>query len=240
VQDTLVQAWRGVSGFEGRASVRSWLYRIATNTCLARRAKDERRRRLVAATTVHDGVAVPVPVTVPWLQAVPQDAIEAVAQRDPHPGERLIGRESLEIAFVAALQHLTDRQCAVLVLRDVAGWSAKDVAEQLKSSTHTGRWHTGEFFLIQDERAQVGDHGFDPLSVLGVDPETGRYVMRTFDNGGYHRQYELTVDGNRWTITGATERAEITFSDDNRRQTIRWEWKPANAPVDTRDHRGWG
>jgi RNA polymerase sigma-70 factor, ECF subfamily len=134
VQDTLVQAWRGVSGFAGRASVRSWLYRIATNTCLARRAKDERRRRLIAATTVQDGVAVPVSATVPWLQAVPQDAIEAVARRDPSPDEHLIGRESLEIAFVAALQHLTDRQCAVLVLRDVAGWSANDVAEQLNAT----------------------------------------------------------------------------------------------------------
>jgi RNA polymerase sigma-70 factor (ECF subfamily) len=134
VQDTLVQAWRGIAGFEGRASVRSWLYRIATNTCLARRAKDERRRRLIATTTVRDGVAVPVSATVPWLSAVPQDVIEAVAQRDPRPDERLIGRESLEIAFVAALQHLTDRQCAVLVLRDVAGWSAKDVAAELNAT----------------------------------------------------------------------------------------------------------
>ncbi|MGC7100484.1 DUF1579 family protein [Amycolatopsis lurida] len=97
------------------------------------------------------------------------------------------------------------------------------------SSTHTGRWHTGEFFLIQDERALVGAQEFDTLSLLGVDPETGGYVMRTFDNGGFHRQYDLTSDGNRWTISGATERAEITFSEDNRRQTIRWEWKPART-----------
>ncbi|AXB43913.1 RNA polymerase subunit sigma-70 [Amycolatopsis albispora] len=135
VQDTLLQAWRGIRGFEGRASVRSWLYRIATNSCLARRVKDERRRRLVAATAVRDGVAIPVPATVPWLQAVPQDAIEAVAQRDPRPDERLVGRESLEIAFVAALQHLTGRQCAVLVLRDVAGWPAGEVAAQLGTTT---------------------------------------------------------------------------------------------------------
>ncbi len=99
------------------------------------------------------------------------------------------------------------------------------------SSTHTGRWHTGEFFLLQDERAQVGGQEFDTLSFLGVDPETGRYVMYTFDNGGFHRQYELTVDGSRWTIAGATERAEIMFSEDNRKQTIRWEWKPAQAWV---------
>lgn len=134
VQDALIQAWRGIAGFEGRAKVRSWLYRVTTNACLARRTKDERRRRLIAATTVLEGVAVPVSATVPWLQAVPQAAVEAVAQRDPGPDQRLIGRESLEIAFVAALQHLPDRQCAVLVLRDVAGWSAIEVANQLSST----------------------------------------------------------------------------------------------------------
>jgi RNA polymerase sigma-70 factor (ECF subfamily) len=134
VQDTLLQAWNAISQFEGRATVRSWMYRIATNTCLDRRAKDDRRRRLIAASTVREGVAVPLPVTVPWLQAVPQDAIEAVAQHGPLPDDRLIGRESIEIAFVAALQHLPDRQCAVLVLRDVAGWSAGEVAEQLGAS----------------------------------------------------------------------------------------------------------
>jgi hypothetical protein len=69
------------------------------------------------------------------------------------------------------------------------------------------------------------------MSFLGVDPESGRYVMRTFDNGGFYREYAVTVDGSRWTITGATERAEVTFSDDSRRQTIRWEWKPAGRWV---------
>ncbi|AXB43914.1 DUF1579 family protein [Amycolatopsis albispora] len=99
------------------------------------------------------------------------------------------------------------------------------------SSTHTGRWHTGGFFLIQDERARLGGQDFDTLSLLGVDPSTGGYVVRTFDNGGFYRQYELTADGNRWTITGDTERAEITFSEHNRRQTIHWAWKPAGTWV---------
>lgn len=97
------------------------------------------------------------------------------------------------------------------------------------SSSHTGRWHTGEFFLVQDERAIVGGDEFDTLSLLGVDPDTGRYEMRSFENHGYYKPYELTVDGDRWTITGATERAEIIFSDNNRRQTIHWDWKPGNT-----------
>ncbi|QFU87997.1 RNA polymerase subunit sigma-70 [Amycolatopsis sp. YIM 10] len=181
VQDTLVQAWRGTSGFEGRASVRSWLYRIATNTCLARRAKDERRRRLLAGTTVRDGVAIPVSATVPWSQAVPQDAIEAVAQRDPHPDERLIGRESLEIAFVAALQHLTDRQCAVLVLRDVAGWPAEDVAGQLDTTASAVN------ALLQRARRRM-------RTVLGPDRAEWRRSSPTGDEAALVRRYAEAVE----------------------------------------------
>lgn len=94
-------------------------------------------------------------------------------------------------------------------------------------STHTGRWHTGEFFLVQDEKACLGGHDqFDTLSVLGVDPTSGRYFARTFENHGFYRHYELTVDGDRWTVIGEHERATITFGDDDRTQTIVWEWKP--------------
>src|SRR5918998_6138926 len=82
-------------------------------------------------------------------------------------------------------------------------WDATGVAHTAPggapwSSTHTGRWHTGEFFLVQDERAHVGGHEFDTLSLLGVDADTGGYVLRTFDNGGFYRHYDLTVDGSRW------------------------------------------
>lgn len=96
------------------------------------------------------------------------------------------------------------------------------------TSTHVGRWHSGEFFLVQDEKAVVGGGAFDTLSLLGVDPE-GRYVARTFDNLGYYRHYDVTVDDRTWTLTGATERATIVFSDDDRRQTVVWEWKPGDA-----------
>lgn len=95
-------------------------------------------------------------------------------------------------------------------------------------STHTSRWHTGKFFLIQDERATVGGAPFDTLSIMGVDPESGGYFARGFENHGYYRNYDLLVDGRVWTLTGKTERARIEFSADGRNQTIVWEWKPAD------------
>ena len=93
------------------------------------------------------------------------------------------------------------------------------------TSKHTARWHTGKFFLIQDERAHV-DGPFDTLSIMGWDDASGRYFARTFENHGFYRHYEVTVDGNVWTFGGDTERASIAFSDDNARQTIQWEWRP--------------
>ncbi len=93
-------------------------------------------------------------------------------------------------------------------------------------STHVGRWHTGEFFLIQDERARTGGRPFDTLSVMGVDPQTGRYFARSFENHGFYRHYDVAVDGRVWTFSGETERATIEFSADGRTQTITWEWRP--------------
>ena len=95
------------------------------------------------------------------------------------------------------------------------------------TSLHTGRWHTGEFFLIQDERAKIdGTTVFDTLSVLGVDPETQTYFARSFENHGFYRRYSVAVEGNIWTLTGPTERARTEFRDNDRTQVITWEWKP--------------
>jgi hypothetical protein len=97
------------------------------------------------------------------------------------------------------------------------------------TSTHTGRWHTGKFFLVQDERAIVGGNTFDTLSVMGVDLQSGRYFARSFENHGFYRHYEVTAEGRSWTMTGELERARLEFTDDGRTQTITWEWKPKDA-----------
>ena len=94
------------------------------------------------------------------------------------------------------------------------------------ASTHVGRWHTGEFFLVQDERALIDGRPFDTLSVMGVDNETGRYFARSFENHGFYRHYDVSVEGLVWTISGERERARIEFSTDGRTQTLTWEWCP--------------
>ena len=80
--------------------------------------------------------------------------------------------------------------------------------------------------MIQDERASPGGATFDTLSIMGPDESTGGYFVRSFENHGFYRQYNLSVDGDRWVLTGEHERATVIFSDNDRTQTISWEWKP--------------
>ena len=92
------------------------------------------------------------------------------------------------------------------------------------TSTHTARWHTGDFFLIQEERAQIGGATFDTLSVMGVEPNAGGHFARTFENHGFYRHYALSVDARTWLLEGPTERAHTIFDADGKTQTITWEW----------------
>jgi hypothetical protein len=91
-------------------------------------------------------------------------------------------------------------------------------------SRHTAKWHTGKFFLIQDERAQIAGKEFDTLSVVGVENGAEDYVARTFDNNGFYRHYRLAVNGRTWVLNGDTERAHTVFDADGNTQTITWEW----------------
>ena len=97
------------------------------------------------------------------------------------------------------------------------------------ASTHVGHWHTGEFFIVQDEKATPGGTVFDTLSIMGVDEDTGGYFARTVENHGFYRHYQVTMNGKTWQLIGATERARIVFSADDRTQVITWEWKPETA-----------
>jgi RNA polymerase sigma-70 factor, ECF subfamily len=132
VQETMIRAWRSFDRFEGRASVRRWLYRIATNVCLDALADRTRRARPMEegpSGTVEDPL-IERPASA-WLEPVP-DA--AVIPDDVDPAELTILRESIRLAFVAALQHLPPRQRAALLMTEVLGWSAAEVAESLETS----------------------------------------------------------------------------------------------------------
>jgi RNA polymerase sigma-70 factor (ECF subfamily) len=130
VQETFIRAWRGIDRFEGRASVRSWLYRIATNVCLDMLQAPQRRARpmdLGHAGTADATLGPPLPETA-WIEPIP-DARVSPAGGDP--ADVALARESIRLAFVAALQHLPPKQRAVLILREVLHWRADEVAELL-------------------------------------------------------------------------------------------------------------
>jgi RNA polymerase sigma-70 factor (ECF subfamily) len=134
VQETYLRAWRAQDSFEGRSSMRTWLYRIATNACLT--ALQSRGRRPMPTGLGQDAsdpfaTLVQQP-EVPWLEPVP-DAL--VSDLPDDPAAVVTSRESVRLAFVAALQHLPPRQRVVLVLRDVLAWRAAEVAELLGTST---------------------------------------------------------------------------------------------------------
>jgi RNA polymerase sigma-70 factor (ECF subfamily) len=132
VQDTMLRAWRSIDRFEGRSALKSWLYRIATNVCLTMLDARGRRARpmdLSAPGTV-DGPLTTLPETT-WLEPIPSGSVLA---EDGDPAELAVSRETLRLAFVAALQHLPARQRAVLILREVLRWQATEVAELLETS----------------------------------------------------------------------------------------------------------
>lgn len=133
-QETLLRAWRSRDQFEGRASLRGWLYRIATNACLDELSRRGRRvlPHMVSAASAEFGPSRG-PDDTPWLEPFP-DAWLDIADAAPGPEARYEAKEAIELAFVAALQLLPPRQRAVLLLRDVLAWSARDVASLLEMS----------------------------------------------------------------------------------------------------------
>ena len=134
VQETMVRAWRGFDQFEGRAALRSWLYRIATNVCLDMLSGRQRRARPMDLASPQpaeaDLLGAPLPETT-WILPIPDGR---VLPTDGDPAELAVARESIRLAFVAALQHLPPRQRAVLILREVLRWQATEVAELLDTT----------------------------------------------------------------------------------------------------------
>jgi RNA polymerase sigma-70 factor (ECF subfamily) len=174
LQETLLAAWRGLDGFEGRASLRSWLYRIATNRCL--NALRDRGRRIPPAP--NPPFRPPEPSRhgdVPWLQPYPDALLEYVPDAQPGPEARYTAREAVELAFVAAVQRLPPRQAAAVVLCDVLGYPLGEVAPMLDTTP------TAVKGLLQRARTSLGQHRGDahsPPPASGSAQE--RHLVRRF------------------------------------------------------------
>ena len=163
VQETYLRAWKAYSAFQGKSSLRTWLYRIATNTCLT--SLEGRKRRPLpsglGAPSADPGEELVERGEVPWLEPLPDD-----------PSAIVENRESVRLAFTAALQHLSPRQRAVLVLRDVLQWKAAEVAEAIGASTAAVN------SLLQRARAQLEAVGPDDSLSAPDSPETQDRLAR--------------------------------------------------------------
>jgi RNA polymerase sigma-70 factor, ECF subfamily len=155
VQETLLRAWRSREQFQGRSSFRAWLYRIATNACLDALATNARRVLPHQVGPPADPLAISLPSPDPeiaWLQPYPDRLLDKVAPRDAEPDAQLVAKETIELAFLAAIQLLPPRQRAVLILRDVLGWSAKETASLLEASVASAN------SALQRARATMKQH----------------------------------------------------------------------------------
>jgi RNA polymerase sigma-70 factor (TIGR02960 family) len=137
LQDTLLSAWQGLPGFEGRASIRTWLYRVATSRCLDALRSSRRRPPVSPAAADMSGLEPPEPTRLGellWLEPYPDALLEGVADAAPGPEARYESMESISLAFVTALQLLPPRQRAAVILRDVLGFHAREAASILDTS----------------------------------------------------------------------------------------------------------
>jgi RNA polymerase sigma-70 factor, ECF subfamily len=174
VQETFIRAWKGYDAFEGRSSLRSWLYRIATNVCLDMLGGKERRARPMDLGPARSADA-PIGERLPeatWILPIPD---ERVVPEAADPAEVAEYRESIKLAFVAALQHLPPKQRAVLVLCEVLKWKASDVAELLETSVASVN------SALQRARATLSSVDADTVGPAAMDDEQRRLLERYVD-----------------------------------------------------------
>ena len=180
LQETMLRAWRGMKGFQGRSSLRSWLYTIATNTCLtqiARRPKRVLPIDYAPAADAHTPPGGPVVESV-WLEPYP-DEIIGVPDGRAAPDARYEQREGVELAFVAALQHLAPNQRAILILREVLGFSAKETAAMLETTVASVN------SALQRARAAVDER---------VPEQTQQETLRALGDDGLRQLVDRYVD----------------------------------------------
>jgi RNA polymerase sigma-70 factor (ECF subfamily) len=220
VQETFLRAWRRRETYEAPATFRAWLYRIATSACLDFLQARPRDRRVAANIPM---VAPPAAV-IPWLQPYPDRLLDEVASGTEGTDDAVVAKETIELAFLAAIQHLPPRQRAVLILRDVLGWPAKEAAAALESSVAsvnsalqrarpTLRKHLPERRLDWDSAGRPGEseraalerymaaiERADDAALTKILSEDARYGQQT-GAGGHEGSEPAFVEGREAIIT---------------------------------------
>jgi RNA polymerase sigma-70 factor (ECF subfamily) len=198
VQETFLRAWRNYERFEGRAALRSWLYKIATNVCFDMKGASQRRARpidLNPALTADAPLGTPLAESA-WIEPVPDERTVAAGG---DPADVAVARESIRLAFVAALQHLPPKQRAVLILREVLRWKAEEVAELLETSVASVN------SALQRARATLAQKDLveaDPTPVVLDDEHEallGRYVA-AFEQYDMDALTSLLNEDARWSM----------------------------------------
>ena len=192
VQETYLRAWRAFDRFEGRSTLRTWLYRIATSACLTAIEGRGRRPLPTGLGGPSEGGGQPLEIRdeVPWLEPMPSDAED--------PATIVASRESMRLAFIAALQHLAPKQRAVLIFRDVLAWKAAEVAELLDTTTAAVN------SALQRARAQLDDVAPTQDDVVEPTDETKRALlaryMAAFENKDVDAIVALLAEDAVWEM----------------------------------------
>jgi RNA polymerase sigma-70 factor (ECF subfamily) len=210
VQETLLRAWRARESFAGRSLLRTWLYRIATNVCLNTLERSPQRLLPpdVAAPVTADtpaSEARPRPTAapeLPWLQPYPDDLLEPSAANEP---ELTLARQrSVELAFLAALQHLPARQRAIVVLSDVLEWTAAEVAEQLELSVPAVTSSLQRARVRLREQLPAGREGWAPsLPLSDAQRAALAGFVRAWQDGDASELTRLLREDARWAMPPA-------------------------------------
>jgi RNA polymerase sigma-70 factor (ECF subfamily) len=198
LQDVLLAAWQGLATFEGRASIRTWLYRIATNRCLNSLRSASRRP---AMDWPLPDVDPPEPTgqgEVVWLQPYPDLLLEELSGRPLGPEARYEAREAMSLAFVTALQLLPARQRAVLILRDVLGFHANEAADMLETTVESVTSALKRARATLERRMEVASHREPPPAPNSpAEAELVAHLTRAFETGDIDRLVALLTDDVR-------------------------------------------